>query len=78
MDAEASVGNAVVTRTTFINASHNTTYGLELSLNQPLTKWWRLNASGAAYRNVIAVNTGTEADNRNFAYTARVNTTLTP
>ncbi|RYU78054.1 outer membrane beta-barrel protein [Hymenobacter persicinus] len=80
VDAEASDlnSNLVVTRTTFVNARHNTTYGLELSLNQPLTKWWRLTATGSGYRNIVSAVTGTEADNRNVAYTARLNTTITP
>jgi len=79
IDDSASVGTGyVVTRNTLVNIGHNETYGLELSLSQPLTKWWRLLANASAYRNTVSATTGTEADLRNFAYTARLNTTLSP
>lgn len=79
VDEAASAGTGyVVTSATFVNAARNETYGLELSLNQPLTKWWRLNANGSAFRNIVSSTTGTEADFRNVAYTGRLNTTVTP
>jgi ferric enterobactin receptor len=79
VDAAASAGTGyVVTRGSFVNAAENESYGLELSLNQPLTKWWRLNVNGSLFRNQISSNTGTEADNSSYVGTARLNTTITP
>lgn len=37
--------NELRTLSTFINLSHNESYGLEGVLTQTLTKWWRVNAS---------------------------------
>jgi hypothetical protein len=51
---------------------------VELSLNLPLAKWWRVAANGPLFRNEVSSMLGTEADNRNIAYTGRLNTTLTP
>ncbi|WP_400191255.1 TonB-dependent receptor domain-containing protein [Hymenobacter sp. B81] len=68
----------VITRTSFVNVGQNSAYGLELSFNQPLTKWWRLNVNGSGFRNVVASTIGSTRFNRNYAYTARLNTTFTP
>jgi len=68
----------VVTRTSFINTDYNESYGLEVSLNQPLTKWWRLSVNGSVFRNTVTSLSSTEADNSNIVGTARLNTTITP
>ena len=70
--------NAAITRTTYTNVGHSRSYGLELSLNLPLAKWWRVAANGSLYGNEVSSLLGTEVDNRNLAYTGRLNTTLTP
>ncbi|WP_426060323.1 TonB-dependent receptor domain-containing protein [Hymenobacter sp. B1770] len=70
--------NATITRTSYINVGHNRTYGLELSLSLPVAKWWRVAANGSLYRNEISSMLNNEADNRNIAYTGRLNTTITP
>jgi outer membrane receptor protein involved in Fe transport len=77
-EAASATAGIVVTRATFVNAARNEAYGLELSLSQPLTKWWRLTANGSAFRNIVSATTGTEADFRNVAFTTRLNTTITP
>ncbi|MBF9143978.1 TonB-dependent receptor domain-containing protein [Hymenobacter properus] len=41
---------------TYGNLGTTTNLGAELSLNQPLAKWWRLNASTSLYRAQIAGN----------------------
>jgi hypothetical protein len=67
-----------VTEGTWRNVPHNTSYGLELSLNQPLTTWWRLNATGSAFRQTVTSLSNTEAAYRGFSYTSRLNMTFTP
>ena len=52
----AGPGAGLVTAETFRNAGTTTNLGAEFSLSQPLAKWWKLNASAAAYRAQIASN----------------------
>jgi ferric enterobactin receptor len=50
-------GNSgLVTAETYDNLGTTTNLGAELSLNQPLAKWWRLTASTSLYRAQIAGN----------------------
>ncbi|ALW85950.1 hypothetical protein AUC43_13095 [Hymenobacter sedentarius] len=46
----------LVTAETFLNVGRTTNLGAELSVNQPLAKWWRLNTSTSLYRAQIATN----------------------
>ncbi|MCC3152165.1 TonB-dependent receptor [Hymenobacter sp. BT770] len=46
----------LVTAETYLNVGRTTNLGAELSVNQPLAKWWRLNASTSIYRAQIASN----------------------
>jgi ferric enterobactin receptor len=52
----AGPGAGLVTAETFDNLGTTTNLGAEFSLNQPLAKWWRLNASASLYRAQIAGN----------------------
>ncbi|MBF9220793.1 TonB-dependent receptor domain-containing protein [Hymenobacter ruricola] len=52
----AGPGAGLVTAETYDNLGTTTNLGAELSLNQPLAKWWRLNASTSLYRAQIAGN----------------------
>ena len=52
----AGPGAGLVTAETYLNASRTTNLGAEFSLNQPLAKWWRMNASTSLYRAQIASN----------------------
>ncbi|MBD2768006.1 TonB-dependent receptor [Hymenobacter sp. BT664] len=52
----AGPGAGLVTAETYLNFGTTTNIGAEFSLNQPLTKWWRLNASTSIYRAQIAAN----------------------
>ncbi|RZJ95403.1 MAG: TonB-dependent receptor, partial [Hymenobacter sp.] len=36
-----------ITRTSYANFGNTASYGLELSLTQPVTKWWKLTANGS-------------------------------
>jgi outer membrane receptor protein involved in Fe transport len=47
-----------ITRTSYANFGHTASYGLELSLTQSVTKWWKLTANGSYYRNQVASFTG--------------------
>ena len=49
-----------------------------MSVNQPLTKWWRLTASGSLFRTSITAATGTELSRRNLTGTARLQSTFNP
>ncbi|WP_082115813.1 TonB-dependent receptor domain-containing protein [Hymenobacter terrenus] len=52
----AGPGAGLVTAETYDNLGTTTNIGAEFSLNQPLAKWWRLNASTSIYRAQIAAN----------------------
>ena len=58
-----------ITRTSYANFGHTASYGLELSLTQPVTKWWKLTANGSYYRNQVASYTG-DGTRANFTGTA--------
>ncbi|MBX0293020.1 TonB-dependent receptor [Hymenobacter sp. HSC-4F20] len=58
-----------ITRTSYANFGHTASYGLELSLTQPVTKWWKLTTSGSAYRNQVASYSG-EGTRAGFTGTA--------
>ncbi|MFD1875668.1 outer membrane beta-barrel protein [Hymenobacter bucti] len=47
-----------ITRTSYANFGHTASYGLEISLTQTVTKWWKLTANGSYYRNQIASYSG--------------------
>lgn len=69
---------AVVTGQYNANFGQATSYGAEVSLNQPLAKWWRLTASGALFQNTVTAATGNEANRRVVSGTARVMNSFTP
>ncbi len=52
----AGPGAGLVTAEEYDNVGTVTNIGAEFSLNQPLAKWWRLNASTSLYRAQIAAN----------------------
>jgi outer membrane receptor for ferrienterochelin and colicin len=58
-----------ITRTSYANFGNTASYGLELSLTQPVTKWWKLTANGSYYRNQVASYTG-DGTRANFTGTA--------
>ena len=41
------------TQTTFQNLMRGTSYGLELVVSYPLFRWWRMNANGSYYYNIL-------------------------
>lgn len=53
-------------------------YGAELSLNQPLAKWWRVTANGSLFQTSVTAATGNESSRRTLSGTARVMNSFTP
>ena len=71
-------GVGVVTAETYQNFGSTTNLGLELTWAQPLTKWWRVSASGSVYRSQIATNGLGAANRQALAGTARLANSFTP
>ena len=67
-----------ITRTGYQNFGHTNTFGLELAVNQPLTKWWKLAANGSFYRNEVTSFSGDGQNRRGLTGTARLLSTFTP
>jgi len=68
----------VVTQETYQNLGSTTNVGLEMTWAQPLTKWWRVLASGSIYRSQIAANAANTANRSALAGTARLANSFTP
>ena len=66
-----------ITRTSYANFGNTASYGLELSLTQPVTKWWKLTANGSYYRNQVASYAG-DGTRANFTGTAYLLNTFSP
>jgi outer membrane receptor protein involved in Fe transport len=66
-----------ITRTSYANFGRTTSYGLEISLTQPITTWWKLIANGSFYRNQVASYTG-DGTRANFTGTAYLLNTFSP
>jgi outer membrane receptor protein involved in Fe transport len=66
-----------ITRTSYANFGNTASYGLELSLTQPVTTWWKLTANGSYYRNQVASYTG-DGTRANFTGTAYLLNTFSP
>jgi outer membrane receptor protein involved in Fe transport len=64
-----SVQPDFITRTSYANFGHTASYGLELSLTQTVTKWWKLTANGSYYRNQVVSYSG-DGTRANFTGTA--------
>ena len=66
----------LITAETFDNLGTTTNLGAEFSLNQPLAKWWRLNASTSIYRAQLA-NNGVGANRQALVGTLRLTNNFT-
>ncbi|QHJ06702.1 TonB-dependent receptor domain-containing protein [Hymenobacter busanensis] len=71
-------GGAVITASYNTNFGQALSYGAELSVNQPVTKWWRLTANGSLFESSVTAATGTESSRRTVSGTARVMNSFTP
>ena len=68
----------VVTRETYDNVGTTNSFGLESTWAQPLTKWWRVSATGSLYYSQIAANALNTANRSALAGTARLANNFTP
>jgi outer membrane receptor protein involved in Fe transport len=66
-----------IARTSYANLGRTASYGLEVSLTQPVTKWWKLIANGSFYRNQVASYAG-DGTRANFTGTAYLLNTFSP
>ena len=66
-----------ITRTSYVNFGRTASYGLELSLSQSVTAWWKLIANGSFYRSQVASYTG-DGTRANFTGTAYLLNTFSP
>ena len=63
---------------TSINLASRQAYGLELVASQTLYRIWKLSGNFSAFQNVLTgSNDGTDLNNRNFSWTARLNSGIT-
>ncbi|WP_460621134.1 TonB-dependent receptor [Hymenobacter tenuis] len=69
---------AVITAQYNQNFGQATSYGAEISLNQPVAKWWRITANGSLFQNTVTAATGNEANRRVVSGTARLMNSFTP
>lgn len=67
-----------ITRTSYQNFGQTNNYGLELSFNQPIAKWWKLTASGSVYRNEVTSFLGNGSNRHSVTGTARLMNSFTP
>lgn len=66
-----------IARTSYANLGRTASYGLELSLTQTVTTWWKVIANGSFYRNQVASYAG-DGTRANFTGTAYVLNTFSP
>jgi outer membrane cobalamin receptor len=64
---------------TSLNYASGTNYGVDLTVEQTLNKWWRVNANGNFYRNITkGSNDMADAslNTEGYSYSARLNSTM--
>jgi outer membrane receptor protein involved in Fe transport len=66
-----------ITRTSYANFGRTASYGLEVSLTQTVTTWWKVIANGSFYRNQVASYDG-DGTRANFTGTAYLLNTFSP
>ena len=70
--------NDTTTFSTDINLASRRSYGLELVASQTFFKIWKLNGNVSGFRSVLTgSNEGTNLNNSNFSWTARLNSVIT-
>ncbi len=73
---KVSVIDSVTTMSTYINLSHNESYGLEGVLTQTFTKWWRVNANYSYFYTKLHGDVSRGAD-EGTAWTAKLTSFFT-
>ena len=70
--------DSITTFNTDINLASRQAYGLEFIATQTINKSWKINGNVSAFRNILTgTNAGTNINNRNFSWTARLNSNIT-
>ncbi|MDQ4141391.1 MAG: TonB-dependent receptor [Bacteroidota bacterium] len=70
--------DSVTTFNTDINLASRKAFGVELVASQTLFKIWKVNGNVSGFRNILTgANAGTNLNNRNFSWTARLNSVVT-
>ncbi|WP_400191254.1 outer membrane beta-barrel protein [Hymenobacter sp. B81] len=73
------LGNVgVVTAESYRNFGRTANLGAEATWNQPLTKWWRVAASGSLFRSEVASNADLANNRHALTGTARLTSNFTP
>ncbi|OUJ70543.1 TonB-dependent receptor domain-containing protein [Hymenobacter crusticola] len=67
-----------ITRTSYRNFGQTNNYGAELSITQPVAKWWKITASGSFFRNELTSFSGDGRNRANYTGTARLMNTFNP
>ena len=77
--ASSRYGNgALITAQSAQNFGQAYSYGAEMSLNQPLAKWWRLTLNGSLFQTGVTAATGNESSRRTLSGSGRVMNSFTP
>jgi outer membrane receptor protein involved in Fe transport len=63
-----------ITRTTYLNLSKGTSYGIEFTGNHSILQWWKMNANVSYFNSEV---TGQDFTNSNFSWMAKINSTMT-
>ncbi|NDK56808.1 outer membrane beta-barrel family protein [Pontibacter fetidus] len=63
---------------TFLNLASNTSYGVELGVNYPVTNWWKLNGSISGFRTELnTTQNDTELSSSQISWNSKLNSTMT-
>jgi outer membrane receptor protein involved in Fe transport len=67
-----------ISRTSYRNFGSTNNYGVELSISQPVAKWWKISANGSFFRNELTSFSGDGRNRSNYTGTARLMNTFNP
>ncbi len=74
--ADPASGEVLLNRT-FMNYAHGHTYGVDISYEQQILKWWRMSLSGSLYQNMTSDdNLDESTTTEGLSYSAQFNTTM--
>ncbi|MEG1762765.1 MAG: outer membrane beta-barrel family protein, partial [Bacteroidales bacterium] len=63
--------------TTSLNYDRGTNYGIDLTWEQEIFKWWRFNINGGFYRNITKGGLNADVNTEGYSYNVRFNTNFT-
>jgi outer membrane receptor protein involved in Fe transport len=66
-----------ITKTTYANIDKSNSYGLEVTLVQPIASWWRLNANASYYNTEYVSSTLSQNINKsNYSWLGKINSMM--